>query len=58
MKQYEKLLAMLEASRDDFGKFYDNSNNAAGTRVRGTMQSLKALAQEIRLDVQNIKNSK
>lgn len=58
MDQYQKLLDLLEGAKDDFGKFYDSGNNAAGTRVRGAMQSLKALAQEIRLDVQNIKNSK
>jgi len=58
MDQYQKLLAAVEASQEDFVKFYDNNNNAAGTRVRGAMQALKALAQEIRLDVQNIKNSK
>ena len=58
MDQYQKLLDLVEATKDDFAKFYDNGNNAAGTRVRGAMQSLKALAQEIRLDVQAIKNSK
>ena len=58
MDQYQKLLDLVEATKDDFGKFYDNGNNAAGTRVRGAMQALKALAQEIRLDIQNIKNSK
>ncbi len=58
MDQYQKLLAAVEASQEDFTKFYDNGNNAAGTRVRGAMQALKALAQDIRLDVQNIKNAK
>ena len=40
----------------DFEKFYDKENQAAGTRVRKGMQELKNLAQEIRIEVQDIKN--
>ncbi len=58
MDKYQELLDLVEATKEDFGKFYDGGNNAAGTRIRGAMQKLKALAQDIRLDVQNIKNSK
>lgn len=42
---------------DDFSKFYDKGNKAAGTRVRKGMQDLKELAQSIRLEVQNAKNN-
>lgn len=42
----------------DFEKFYEKGNQAAGTRVRKGMQDLKSLAQEIRSEVQNMKNSK
>lgn len=35
---------------------HDIGNNAAGTRVRKTMQSCKAIAQEIRVKVQADKN--
>ena len=37
---------------DDAGK-HDNGNNAAGTRVRKEMQSIKKIAQEVRIRVQN-----
>lgn len=40
----------------DFSKFYDKQNQAAGTRVRKGMQDMKNLAQEIRVEVQNMKN--
>ena len=40
----------------DFEKFYDKENQAAGTRVRKGMQDLKNLAQEIRVEVQDMKN--
>lgn len=58
MKRFEQLAAMVEGMKDDFEKFYDKENQAAGTRVRKGMQDLKNLAQEIRLEVQDMKNSK
>ena len=46
----------LESAIDDAGKF-DTGNNSAGTRVRKAMQEIKALAQLIRKEVQEQKNS-
>ena len=40
----------------DAEKFVEG-NNSAGTRVRKTMQTVKNLAQQIRVEVQNQKNS-
>ena len=56
MKRFEELSAMLAGLEDDFLKFYEKGNKAAGTRVRKGMQDLKNLAQEIRKEVQDIKN--
>ena len=56
MKRFEQLKSMVEALEADFEKFYDKRNNAAGTRIRKGMQDMKNLAQEIRLEVQDIKN--
>jgi len=56
MKRFEELKSMVDSLEGDFEKFYDKGNNAAGTRVRKGMQDLKNLAQEIRLEVQDIKN--
>ena len=53
----EQLITLLEESREDFDKFYERGNNAAGTRIRKTMQEVKNLAQELRVDVQDTKNS-
>jgi hypothetical protein len=47
------LVLSLEA---DFKKFYEQGNKAAGTRVRKGMLDLKNLAQDIRMNVQEIKN--
>lgn len=56
MSQFSKVKDLVDSLEDDFSKFYDKGNQAAGTRVRKGMQELKNLAQEIRIDVQNIKN--
>lgn len=57
-KKFEELVSLLKNSEEDFKKFYDKGNNAAGTRIRKQMQLLKTLAQEVRLDVQTVKNSR
>ena len=50
----KELLVTIEADAD---KFYNDGNKAAGTRVRTGMQQVKNLAQEIRVEVQEIKNA-
>ncbi len=56
MNHYEKLKQLILGMEDDFMKFYEKGNSAAGTRVRKGMQDLKVWAQEIRTDVQDMKN--
>ena len=56
MKRFEQLQELLSSLEGDFQKFYDKGNSAAGTRVRKGMQELKNLSQEIRIEVQDIKN--
>lgn len=57
MKRFEQLKELVDSLEGDFSKFYDKGNSAAGTRVRKGMQEMKNLAQEIRIEVQNQKNS-
>jgi len=56
MKRFEQIRDLVTSLESDFEKFYDKKNNAAGTRVRKGMQEIKNLAQEIRIEVQDIKN--
>ena len=56
MKLFNDLKAKLEEVEEDAVKFYEKGNKAAGTRVRTGMQALKNLAQDIRKEVQDIKN--
>ena len=56
MSRFSELQSIVNDMEGDFQKFYDKGNQAAGTRVRKGMQDMKNLAQEIRLEVQDIKN--
>ena len=56
MNRFEELKNLVQALEADFEKFYDKGNNAAGTRVRKGMQDIKNIAQDIRVQVQDIKN--
>ncbi len=54
--RFEDLKKLVMSLEDDFSKFYDKGVQAAGTRVRKGMQDVKNLAQEIRQEVQDMKN--
>ena len=53
---FDGLQDTINDCQSDITKFVEG-NNSAGTRVRKAMQAVKALAQEVRLEVQNQKNS-
>ena len=52
---YDKLQDVINDTQGDVTKFVEG-NNSAGTRVRKAMQTVKSLAQNIRLEVQEQKN--
>ena len=56
MSRFAQVKDLILSLEGDFEKFYEKGNQAAGTRVRGGLQQLKTLAQEIRTEVQNKKN--
>ncbi|SDZ05077.1 Histone H1-like protein Hc1 [Rhodonellum ikkaensis] len=57
MSKFSEIKDLVMGLEDDFEKFYEKNNQAAGTRVRKGMQDLKNLAQEIRKEVQDKKNT-
>ena len=52
---FDNLQNAINDCQSDVTKFVEG-NNSAGTRVRKAMQSVKSLAQEIRVEVQDQKN--
>jgi len=57
MDRYEQLYNLLMEVQEDFRKFYQDSNKAAGTRVRKGMLEFRKLTHEIRQEIQEIKNA-
>ena len=53
---FDELQNVINDCQTDVTKFVEG-NNSAGTRVRKAMQTVKSLAQEVRVEVQNQKNS-
>ena len=52
---FDSLQDVINDCQGDVSKFVDG-NNSAGTRVRKAMQTVKSLAQEVRVEVQEQKN--
>ena len=57
MEKYTQLVDFVKSLESDFEKFYSKGNKASGTRLRKGMQDLKALAQAIRVDIQDKKKT-
>ena len=53
---FDSLQNTINDCQADVTKFVEG-NNSAGTRVRKAMQEVKALAQEVRVEVQDQKNA-
>lgn len=57
MSRIEEVKGVMTELEEDLDKFYEKGNKAAGTRARKQLQDLKKLAQDIRLEIQDIKNN-
>jgi len=53
---FDELQNAINDCQADITKFVEG-NNSAGTRVRKAMQTVKSLAQEVRVEVQEQKNA-
>lgn len=56
MSRFDDIKNVIEGVENDMNKFYEKGNKAAGTRARKGLQDLRKLAQEVRLEIQDIKN--
>lgn len=57
MSRIDEVKALVDQLEPDMQKFYEKGNKAAGTRARNSLQEMKKLAQEIRIEIQDMKNS-
>ena len=55
-RTFDDLQNAINDCQTDVTKFVEG-NNSAGTRVRKAMQTIKSLAQDVRVEVQDQKNA-
>ena len=53
MEKFSNLNEILETMKTDIENFYDKGQNAAGTRLRKSLNELRKKAAEIRKDIQD-----
>lgn len=58
MKNSQALKDLITNAETEAAKFYEKGNKTAGTRLRATMQQIKAAATNIRKEVSDLKNNK
>lgn len=58
MEKFKLLLKHVQDMEPDFNKFYEKGQSAAGTRIRKSLSDLKKLAQDLREEIQEVKNSR
>lgn len=52
-----QIVEAVNSVREDAAKFEEKGNGAAGTRVRKAMQTIKGLAQDVRVHISEAKKS-
>ncbi|MEX2574305.1 MAG: histone H1 [Balneolaceae bacterium] len=57
MSRISQMKDLVDQLETDLVKFYEKENKAAGTRARKTLQEIKKVSQEIRLEIQEKKTS-
>ena len=57
MSRYDNFLSLVQNMKDDFDRFFDKNNKTAGSRLRKGLQELKKICQDLRMEIQDIKNA-
>lgn len=57
MSRIDEVKELVDKMEPDLDKFYNKGNKTAGTRARKALQEMKKLAQDIRVEIQDMKKS-
>lgn len=55
MNKLDELKNFIDTMQGDYEKFFIKGKNAAGTRLRKSLQELRRMAQELRNEIQNVR---
>lgn len=54
----ERINAQMEIFNEEYDKFINSGNNAAGTRARKALSEVAKLTKDVRKEIQDAKNAK
>ncbi len=57
-EKYQQMLDFLKSMESDVEKFYIKEQAAAGTRLRKGLSELKNMAQDMRVEIQDLKSKR
>lgn len=55
MNKLDELKNFIDSMQSDYEKFFVKGKNAAGTRLRKSLQELRRMAQELRNEIQKVR---
>ncbi len=55
MNKLDELKNFIDSMQSDYEKFFIKGKNAAGTRLRKSLQELRKMAQELRNEIQKVR---
>jgi len=55
--EFAKIKEIVTSIDEDIEKFYDKGNKSAGIRARVGLQDIKKIAQQIRLDISEVRKT-
>lgn len=55
MNKLDELKNFIDTMQSDYEKFFLKGKNAAGTRLRKSLQELRRMAQELRNEIQKVR---
>ncbi len=58
MNKLDELKNFIDSMQADYEKFFNKGKNAAGTRLRKSLQELRRMAQELRNEIQQVRISR
>jgi len=57
MNRYDNFLSLVQNMKDDFDRFFNKNNKTAGSRLRKGLLDLRKICQDLRMEIQSIKNT-
>jgi hypothetical protein len=55
MNKLDEMKNFIDSMQSDYEKFFEKGKNAAGTRLRKSLQELRKMAQELRNEIQKVR---